>query len=189
MNIFYLDEDAKRCAVCHMNKHVVKMILEYSQLLSTAHRVLDGEQQIIKKEYIPELGLKRRRNMKIWKLNDERDQHLYRATHINHPSAIWVRESVDHYDWLLDLLSSLHEEYTFRYEKFHKSLELLSSFIVEPDNIPLDKGFKPPPQAMPDQYKMSDTVRAYRNYYCNGKSHLAKWKNRQPPSWFNLQTK
>ena len=42
MNIFYLDKDVKKCAEMHVDKHVVKMILEYAQLLSTAHRVLDG---------------------------------------------------------------------------------------------------------------------------------------------------
>ena len=42
MNIFYLDKNPKICAMYHNDKHVVKMILEYAQLLSTAHRVLDG---------------------------------------------------------------------------------------------------------------------------------------------------
>jgi hypothetical protein len=42
MNIFYLDHDPKVCAEMHVDKHCVKMILEYAQLLSTAHRVLDG---------------------------------------------------------------------------------------------------------------------------------------------------
>lgn len=36
MNIFYLDTDIKKCAQYHCDKHVVKMILEYAQLLSTA---------------------------------------------------------------------------------------------------------------------------------------------------------
>jgi hypothetical protein len=35
MNIFYLDFDIKKCAAYHCDKHVVKMILEYAQLLST----------------------------------------------------------------------------------------------------------------------------------------------------------
>ena len=42
MNIFYLDNDVDVCAQMHVDKHVVKMILEYAQLLSTAHRLLDG---------------------------------------------------------------------------------------------------------------------------------------------------
>lgn len=38
MNIFYLDEDLTKCAEAHCDRHVVKMILEYAQLLSTACR-------------------------------------------------------------------------------------------------------------------------------------------------------
>ena len=38
MNIFYLDTDPELSAKYHCDKHVVKMILEYGQLLSTAHR-------------------------------------------------------------------------------------------------------------------------------------------------------
>ena len=42
MNIFYLHNDPRTCAEMHLDKHVVKMILEYAQLLSTAHRVING---------------------------------------------------------------------------------------------------------------------------------------------------
>jgi len=44
MNIFYLDRDPRICAEMHLDKHVVKMIIEYAQLMSTAHRVLDGDE-------------------------------------------------------------------------------------------------------------------------------------------------
>lgn len=37
MNIFYLSRDPVLCAEMHCDKHVVKMILETAQLLSTAH--------------------------------------------------------------------------------------------------------------------------------------------------------
>ena len=43
MNIFYLHSDPKTCASMHCDKHVVKMILETAQMLSTAHHELDGE--------------------------------------------------------------------------------------------------------------------------------------------------
>ena len=42
MNIFALDTDPVIAAQSHCDKHVVKMIIEYAQLMSTAHRVLDG---------------------------------------------------------------------------------------------------------------------------------------------------
>ena len=44
MNIFYLDRDPGICTLMHCDKHVVKMILETAQMLSTAHRVLDGDE-------------------------------------------------------------------------------------------------------------------------------------------------
>ena len=37
MNIFVLDEDPVKAAEYHCNKHVVKMILESAQMLSTVH--------------------------------------------------------------------------------------------------------------------------------------------------------
>lgn len=42
MNIFVLDRDPYIAAQMHCDKHVIKMICEYAQLLSTAHRQLDG---------------------------------------------------------------------------------------------------------------------------------------------------
>lgn len=42
MNIFHLDRDPVVAARMMCDKHVVKMIVEYAQLMSTAHRVLDA---------------------------------------------------------------------------------------------------------------------------------------------------
>ena len=42
MNIFYVDSCPAEAAISLVDKHVVKMILESAQLLSTAHRILDG---------------------------------------------------------------------------------------------------------------------------------------------------
>ena len=38
MNIFFLDEDPKYAAQMQCDKHVVKMVLETAQMLSTAAR-------------------------------------------------------------------------------------------------------------------------------------------------------
>ena len=43
MNIFVLDDSPRKSAVAHCDKHVCKMMIEYAQMLSTAHRVLDGD--------------------------------------------------------------------------------------------------------------------------------------------------
>ena len=39
MNIFYLDQDIEKCAQYHCDKHVVKMIIEYAQILSSVCRL------------------------------------------------------------------------------------------------------------------------------------------------------
>jgi hypothetical protein len=78
-----------------VDRHVVKMILETAQLLSTAHRLLDGTESIDTSS-----GRKKR----VYTLPDERDAVLYSATHANHPSAVWARQSVENYNWLVDHL-------------------------------------------------------------------------------------
>ena len=158
MNIFYLDSDAKKCANYHCDKHVVKMILEYAQLLSTAHRILDG---------------------------DEKNEELYKATHKNHPSAVWVRDSYDHYMYTFRLFWHLCFEYTKRYNKSHATERLLEPLSKHPKNIGL-KGFKRPPQCMPEECKLNNTVEAYRNYYNKEKAYMAVWKYSQQPTWFNI---
>lgn len=161
MNIFYLDSDPETCAKWHNDKHTVKMILESHQLLCTAHRVLDGD------DYADSFG-------------------FYKATHKNHPSAKWVRESVANYRWLHDLLTALHDEYTYRYGKIHKSKRLLEPLLIHPKNIPTDTPFTQPPQAMPYYCKRVDSIEAYRVYYMTEKLHLASWKNRDVPPWFTV---
>lgn len=119
MNIFYLDNDVTTCAEMHVDKHCVKMILEYAQLLCTAHRVLDGK-EVVEQKYVKGSLPARYRNVKRWKLTDERNDLLYSATHINHPSAVWARQNVENYKWLQSLLVALCKEYTYRYGKVHK---------------------------------------------------------------------
>ena len=47
MNIFVLDDQPEIAAQMMCDKHVVKMILESCQLMSTAHHVLDGDVVIV----------------------------------------------------------------------------------------------------------------------------------------------
>ncbi len=175
MNIFYLHSNPKICAQQHVDKHVVKMILEYAQLLSTTHRFLDGTETLT----ISGAG----RKVKRWKLPDERDAILYEATHIQHPSAIWTRQSAENYAFLWKLFNCLLDEYTFRYEKQHATSRLLMPLKTLPNQI-LSKGFTQPTPAMPDEYKVAgDSVASYRNYYCGAKAQMFSWKKRGTPDW------
>jgi hypothetical protein len=188
MNIFYLDHDVRKCAEMHNDKHVVKMILEYAQLLSTAHRILDGV-------LFTGVSLSGRKKT-VYVLADNRNSTLYSATHVNHPSAVWVRQSAQNYMWLAELLEECCKEYTYRYDKVHKVerdglMQALKNQF--PTNIP-DGPFTEPTPAMPDDVKVLrevhtdryelDSLASYRNYYINNKTHLANWKKRDVPEWY-----
>lgn len=169
MNIFYLSNDTATCALYHCDKHVVKMIVEYCQLLSTAHRVLDGN-------VLP---------------RQELESILYKKTHRNHPSAIWARACRANYLWLHELTVQLNKEYTRRYGRVHKSVRtgLMDALLTTPENI-VDGEFSEPTQAMPDQYKVpGDSIKAYKAFYIAEKSGFAKWKGKLQesfePKWYS----
>lgn len=177
MNIFYLSNDPIECAEMHNDKHTVKMILEYSQLLSTAHRILDG----VLSTGVSKTGRKKT----VYALADDRDSVLYSATHVNHPSAVWVRQSDKNYDWLFSLFQALMDEYTYRYGKVHACSKLEMYLARIPNNIP-QAPFTEPTPAMPDDLKVKgNSIASYRNYYVNNKAHLANWKKRDVPMWYS----
>jgi len=178
VNIFYVSHDPVEAAQWLVDKHVVKMILESAQLLSTAHRVLDGV------EY--EGKSKTGRKKKIWMLQDQRETIMYAATHINHPSAVWCRTSVENYNWLVEHFFALMCEYTNRYGKTHKCYGELSYQLQSPPHKLKEWEWTKMPSAMDQQYIISeDPIINYRNYYREGKVKLHKWTNRQPPEWIN----
>lgn len=182
MNIFYLSSDPVAAAQMMVDSHVVKMPLETAQLLSTAHRVLDGEMKIVEKCVSGSLPFKFRKS-KQWIINDQRENILYKATHINHPSAIWCRESNNNYNWLYCHFVGLLNEYTYRYGKTHKCSELLAVLKNPPISISIGP-FTPPTPAMDKQYIVeNDSIASYKKYYKEAKTHLHKWKNRDIPDW------
>jgi len=159
----------------HCDRHVVKMIVEYSQLMSTAHRVLDGE------EYFDKTA--NGRKIKRWRLHDDREGRLMKSSHINHPSGVWVRANVENYRWLFTMWKFLCEEYTFRYGKQHACSRLLNCLDMAPNKI-LNGDFYPPPPAMPDECKIkNDTLASYHKYYIERKMGFAKWTKRPVPIW------
>ena len=153
MNIFFLHWDPRICAVMHVDKHVIKMILETCQLLCTTHHVTNSN-------YTPP----------------------YKMTHKNHPCTIWVRESQSNYKYLVRLGKALCKEYTYRYNKIHKCESYIKELGKNIPLIP-DIGFTSPAQAMPDMYKSDDAIESYRAYYFFEKTDLHSWKKRNIPDW------
>lgn len=205
MNIFFLDKDPTQCARWMVDKHVVKMIVETAQLLSTAHRVLDGTEGLIhfdrpvfmrdpenRRKFFLDVNGNRIQtgtkpaSKKHWFLYDQRENVIYSATHRNHPSAVWCRESVENYNWTVDHLYALGSEYTYRYGKQHATIQKLGFEIQNPPYALQKWDWTTPPACMPDHCKVNDDVyESYRYYYKHEKAHLHSWKNRPVPNWIN----
>jgi hypothetical protein len=181
MNIFMLDKNPALAAQAHIDRHVVKMLTEYAQILSTVWRIHRPSAAI----YLNNQG------------------KIYKPTHRNHPSVKWAADCSENYAWLLQLWISLHAEYKFRYGdhkrhgafmKTYDSLKYMPGDIsIIPNRLGtlsetpyMAKEF----QAVGPDYKHNDPVEAYRTYYRDTKTLDAKgipmaiWTNRGKPEWF-----
>jgi len=112
----------------------------------------------------------------------------YKACHKNHPSALWVRESLPHYMWLLALAKELVEEHAYRFspKKPHASLVHLEWLEANPPPGLLTKTvwIRDPTPAMPVMYrKEGDSVASYRAFYNGSKRDrgLLKYTRRHYP--------
>lgn len=158
MNIFVLDLDPRKAAELHCDQHVVKMITESVQMLSTTHREVD------------KLGR----------------TDIFKSTHANHPCAIWVRESKANYKWLAELTAWLYEEYRKRYKKDEfKSYEMFLNqrLWLPPEGIK-NSELTPHVKCMPDEYKVDSVTQSYINFYIKEKMKFARWLHSPKPEIF-----
>ena len=157
MNIFFLNTSPEKAAKDHCDKHVCKMIVEQGQLLSTAHHILESDLA----------------------------PRVYKSTHKNHPSAVWVRSGEKQYKWGYELMCELLKEYTHRYGRIHATSRLIEPLAVVPDAIPKNVEWTTPPQCMYDECREEDnTVQAYHNYYKMRRNEIdMRWTKREIPSW------
>lgn len=155
MNIFYLARAPEQAAQMACDQHVVKMILETAQILSTA-LYLNGE----------------------WKTG------MYKPTHEHHPCVLWAHEFAGNYAWLLDYGYELLHEYNYRYHKIHAARKVYHKLSYASMSKFGASIFTSPPQCMPDRYKHWNPVTAYRNYYIGEKSRFARWTVRPAPNWY-----
>jgi hypothetical protein len=157
MNIFILSNSPQEAAKFHCDKHNIKMILEHCQLLSSALNIH----------------------------SNNTIEGTYKTTHINHPCTIWARQTKANFLWLCEMTEELFQEYTRRYGKHHKSYSVFQVCRNHANLIP-EGELTAFAQAMPEQYRNSDAVTAYRTYYLNEKKDFCKWKNGNIPFWWNV---
>lgn len=155
MNIFHTSNCPIESAYNLCHRHVVKMILESAQILSTAHRVVDGDSRA------NELG-------------------LYKTAYKNHPSNTWCRNSNDNYKWLYSHFKALCSIYRQSSGKVHATEEkLLQALSEAPRGIHRD-GLTRFHKCMPDNIAgmYSDPVKCYQKYIT---IKYKEWLDRDKP--------
>jgi hypothetical protein len=180
MNIFFLSGNPRRCARWHCDKHVVKMILESTQILYTALHV-NGGTAIIESS-APRCASTGKRG--------------YKKHAAKHPSVLWASAALPHYLWLCRMALCLCDEYIFRWgaAKEHACKEhiLWLQRTLPPGLLTKLQWLSDPTPAMPDEYKDPESIVAsYWAYYKGAKQErgLFKWTGRQVPHVFSLESK
>lgn len=108
----------------------------------------------------------------------------YRKSHVNHPTAKWVRESRENFEWTLHYAGTLGVENHYRTGNWHKSLSVVAWAQANQHLLSFPKsGFTEFALAMPNEFKTSCPIESYRNYYREAKKHLHKWTKRDKPDW------
>lgn len=111
----------------------------------------------------------------------------YKAAHPHHPCTIWAGDSDNNFLWLVNHAIAICQQYTKRFGKIHgcqKPIHHMSHMMPRC----FGEDMTPFAQAMPEEYRDDDAVKAYQAYY---KSKVFKngskpsWaKNVAPPTWW-----
>jgi hypothetical protein len=123
------------------------------------------------------------------------DKHLYKKIfeyyelicdkNKHHPCSSWVKKSNENYKWLVELTLELCYEYKYRYNKIHKYQQLIIKLKNKNPKVPLAT-FTEPTQIMPEMYKGTDFILAYRDYYFFEKHSILQWTKRPTPFWIQV---
>lgn len=178
MNIFVLDTNTKKCAEYHCNKHLVKMITEHNQILGSIAYTARGRYR--KSDITPDFI---EGTFKGFPRLLEGKPHPYGIGYKNHPCTQWAAKSLDNYKWLCELTTEMCYEYTRRYGRKHAGEAINHWYATNTPELPI-AGMTPFVQAMPENCKNSNAVKAYRKYYKEYKASFAKWPIGQIPKWW-----
>lgn len=209
MNIFALDDCPIRSAQWQHDRHVVKMILESMQMISTALDaanvyVTQGASHLYGNPKYPDslrtlAGVVAKWDSglgpKGW-AEFRADEGFPKPTHVNHPCNIWLRDSVDDFAWLAYHAVALCSEYNYRFRKTHKyhNIAFIASRLAKLARADY-RNHTPFACAMPDLYRLmcshkfdtrnEDSIWAYRVYYVNEKLIFGQPGKREFARWTN----
>ena len=186
MNIFILSECPIEAAQLQCDKHAAgKMVVESAQMLSTAHRMIDGHS-----EKRPSKSGKRLVSHYIHP-DTELDNVLYKAVHHYHPCIVWTMQTSANYKWHYQHFIALAQEFTYRYGKQHRSHILLKDVLRNPPKNISDGPLTDWPLAMgsnPECMFPEDPVKSYRLFYQTKQERFKMvWSKRPIPEWFKVK--
>jgi hypothetical protein len=171
MNIFVLSYDPVEAAEFSCDKHCIKMTTELFQQLGSAlrrHGAVDSQMPATKMG-TPLIG-----------------------GHKNHPCTLWCGETRSNFEWAAAHALALADEYTYRYGKIHFCKSGIEKMLEMADMIPAGS-MTPFAQAMPENYKNSSAVVAYRDFYWYDKrvNIDCSWKKKRkaPDWWLEMESK
>ena len=184
MNIFILSDNPFEAAAQQCDKHVVKMVVESAQMLSTVHRILDGTLTTLKDEKSGRVKKHYAHPSRLY------EDELYKAVHMNHPCTVWTALNSGNYEWHYSHWVGLATEYNFRYGKVHASFEKLRNILSNPPRNIVDGDRTTFPLAMntnPECQFPEDPVKSYRMFYQTKQERFSMvWTQREVPEWFKV---
>jgi hypothetical protein len=182
MNIFFLHMSPKMAAKMHANIHVVKMIVEYAQLLCNVHRRQT-------EHCLPPYTQKSRMSKVLYKESA--------AGHRQLGSMIWVAESLGNYRWAVQCGLELCKEYNKGRGRAegkttqHKTQKVLEWLRDHEPNFRIKKRMpmKLKHLAMPPRFKKAESsVQAYRDYYYSKRRTMTMaWPPGRTPAWWEAK--
>lgn len=157
MNIFVLSDDPVLAASMMCDKHVVKMIVESSQILSTSLSASNCK-PLLKPTH-------HHHPCVVWAC----------ATKSNFS---WLLEH-------FKALQNEYTKRYGKFHKY--SRENHYEYYAEQLKSLPDGSLHPFVQCMPEEYRGLDAVEAYRRYYMGDKAYFAKWRYSEQPDWWSLK--
>jgi len=163
MNMFILDKSPVIAAQLNCDTHCSKMILEVAQMLCTTYHLQGIDAP-------------------------------YKPTHANHPVTKWIRSSHANFLWACIHGAALYEEKLHRTGKGHKSADVIEWAIKNVSKLKFPNWYLEDfPIAINDDclcrkdssFNESDPVKCYQMLYKYDKKDIAKWTNRDVPSFMN----
>lgn len=155
MNIFLPFKEYKLSAKTLSDQHLVKQILELGQLLCTALSE--------RPELTPTVN-----------------EVPYKATHVNHPVTIWIKNPAN-YNNMIQYFIILSKEYEYRFNKTHKTYtQLASAGMLRIDPKHLSQRIT----EFPIKNGWTTLEEKYKEWINRENFLIPKWTNREIPLLF-----